>query len=156
MQKIIPCLWFDSNAEEAVAFYSSIFKDSKILTVTRYGKSGPGPEGMVMTIVFKLEGQVFMALNGGPQFKFTEAVSLMVKCETQAELDVLWDKLSDGGQKVKCGWVKDKFGLSWQITPTIIADIMREGDPVKADKLMKAILPMKKIDIDAIKQAVGV
>ncbi len=153
MPKITPCLWFDDNAQEAVNFYISIFKNSKITGVARYGDAGPGPKGSVMTIKFKLDGQEFLALNGGPHFKFTEAISLIVNCETQKEIDEMWEKLSKGGQEVQCGWLKDKYGLSWQIVPTILGKMMQDKDAQKSNRVMKAILQIKKLDIKILKQA---
>ena len=154
MQKITPFLWFNDNAEEAINFYVSIFKDSKIGTMTRYGDSGPGPKGALMTATFQLEGQQFMALNGGPHFKFTEAISLFVNCETQEEVDTLWDRLTaDGGQPSQCGWLKDKFGLSWQIIPSALGRLMHDEDPARAGRVMQAMLQMQKIDIRKLKQA---
>jgi predicted 3-demethylubiquinone-9 3-methyltransferase (glyoxalase superfamily) len=157
MQKITPFLWFDDKAEEAVTFYTSIFKNSKIGKIARYGDAGAQvsgrPKGTVMTVAFQLEGQEFVALNGGPQFKFTEAISFVVNCQTQDELDEYWQKLSDGGQEVQCGWLKDKYGLSWQIVPTILGEMLSDPDPKKAERVMKAMLQMKKIDIKGLKQA---
>jgi predicted 3-demethylubiquinone-9 3-methyltransferase (glyoxalase superfamily) len=153
MQKITPFLWFDGNAEEAVNFYTSIFKNSKILNVARYGEAGPGPAGSVMTATFQLQGQEFMALNGGPMFKFTEAISFLINCETQEEVDELWEKLSAGGEKSRCGWLKDKFGLSWQIVPTALGVMMQDKDPQKSKRVMKAMLQMDKIDIKKLRQA---
>ena len=153
MQKITPFLWFDNQAEEAANFYTSIFKNSKILGMSRYGEAGPGPAGSAMTVSFQLEGQEFTALNGGPEFNFTEAISFYVNCETQAEVDELWDKLTEGGQEVQCGWLKDKFGLSWQIIPTALSEYLSDPDPVKAQAAMKAMLQMKKIDIEGLKRA---
>lgn len=154
MQKITPFLWFDANAEEAVNFYLSIFKNSKILKVARYGDTGPGPAGTVMTISFQLEGQEFIALNGGPHFKFTEAISLSVSCETQEELDDYWSKLTaGGGQEVQCGWLKDKFGLSWQVNPPILAELLTDKDAKKAQRVMTAMMQMKKIDIAGLQRA---
>jgi predicted 3-demethylubiquinone-9 3-methyltransferase (glyoxalase superfamily) len=157
MQRITPFLWFDDKAEEAAAFYTSIFKNSKIGTIARYGDSGAEasgrPKGAVMTVAFQLDGQEFVALNGGPQYKFTEAVSFVVNCQTQEEVDEYWKKLSDGGQEVQCGWLKDKYGLSWQIVPTILNQMVSDPDPKKADRVMRAMLQMKKIDIKALKQA---
>ncbi|MBI5664628.1 MAG: VOC family protein [Nitrospirae bacterium] len=159
MQKITPCLWFDNQAEEAVNFYVSIFKNSKIMSVARYGEAGAEvsgrPKGSVMTIVFQLEGQEFMALNGGPIFKFNEAISLIVNCKTQAEVDVLWEKLSRGGDKNAqvCGWLKDKYGLSWQIVPTVLGEMLQDKDADKSERVMTAMLQMKKIDIKTLKQA---
>jgi predicted 3-demethylubiquinone-9 3-methyltransferase (glyoxalase superfamily) len=153
MQKITPFLWFDGNAEEAVNFYASIFKNSKILNVARYGEAGPGPAGSVMTATFQLQGQEFMALNGGPMFKFTEAISFLINCETQEEVDELWEKLSAGGEKSRCGWLKDKFGLSWQIVPTALGVMMQDKDPQKSKRVMNAMLKMDKIDIKKLRQA---
>src|SRR5712692_9053384 len=155
MQKITPFLWFDGKAEEAMNFYISIFRNSKIGSVTRYGEAGPGPKGMVMTATFQLDGQEFMALNGGPQFKFTEAISFLVNCETQEEVDELWVKLSEGGEKGRCGWLKDKYGLSWQIVPTVLGEILKDKDPEKSKRVMEAMLQMDKIDIKSLKQAYG-
>jgi predicted 3-demethylubiquinone-9 3-methyltransferase (glyoxalase superfamily) len=153
MQKIAPFLWFDDKAEEAMNFYVSIFKNSKIVSVTRYGVGGPGPQGTVMTARFQLDGQEFMALNGGPHFKFTEAISLFVNCETQQEVDELWEKLSEGGQKSRCGWLKDKYGLSWQIVPSVLGEMLRDKDAEKSKRVMMAMLQMDKIDIGTLKQA---
>ena len=153
MPLITPFLWFDNNAEEAMNFYVSVFKNSKIGKVTRYGEAGPGPAGSVMTVEFELDGQEFVGLNGGPHFKFTEAVSFTVRCETQEEIDYYWDKLSEGGQTSRCGWLKDKFGLSWQVEPRILGDLMADKDPEKAKRVMEAMLKMDKIDIEPIKRA---
>jgi len=153
MQKITPFLWFDSQAEEAATFYTSLFKNSKITGVGRYGEAGPGPKGAVMMVNFELDGQSFMALNGGPVFKFTPAISLFVNCETQAEVDELWEKLSAGGEKSRCGWLTDKFGLSWQIIPTILGKLMGDPDRKKAGQVMKAMLQMDKIDIKRLEEA---
>ena len=153
MQKITPFLWFDDNAEEAVNFYVSVFKNSKIGKVARYGKAGPGKEGTVMTVAFELEGQQFTALNAGPRFKFTEAISFVVNCETQKEVDEFWEKLSAGGEKVQCGWLKDKFGLSWQVVPTALEKMMSDSDPAKSNRVMKAMLQMVKLDIAELKRA---
>ena len=153
MQKISPFLWYNDNAEEAVNFYTSIFKNSKILAVARYGEGGPGPKGSVMTINFQIEGQEFIALNGGPHFKFNEAISFSVDCETQEEVDELWEKLSEGGQKSQCGWLKDKYGLSWQVNPRILGELLSDKDPEKAKRVMEAMLQMEKIDIKTLKQA---
>jgi predicted 3-demethylubiquinone-9 3-methyltransferase (glyoxalase superfamily) len=153
MQKITPFLWFDGNAEEAVNFYTSIFKDSKILGMSYYGDAGPGLKGSVMTASFILNGQEFIALNGGPHFKFTEAISFSVNCETQSEIDELWSKLSAGGEEQMCGWLKDKFGLSWQIVPPILGKLMSDKDPQKSKRVMQAMMKMKKIDISKLKQA---
>ena len=153
MQKITPFLWFDGNAEEAARYYISIFKNSKILEVARYGGAGPGPKGSVMIVRFQLEGQEFIALNGGPRFKFTEAISLAVTCDTQEEVDELWAKLSAGGHEGQCGWLKDRFGLSWQIVPSVVTKLVTDPDPEKSKRVMQAILQMKKIDIAHLKQA---
>jgi predicted 3-demethylubiquinone-9 3-methyltransferase (glyoxalase superfamily) len=153
MSKIKPCLWFDDNAEEAVNFYLSIFNNSKILNVSRYSEGAPRPAGSVLAIDFQLEGQDFTALNGGPEFKFTEAISFIVDVETQAELDDLWYRLSAGGEEVQCGWLKDKFGLSWQIVPSVLGELMANPDPVKAAKVTAALLKMKKLDIAALRRA---
>jgi predicted 3-demethylubiquinone-9 3-methyltransferase (glyoxalase superfamily) len=153
MQKITPFLWFDGKAEEAMNFYTSIFKNSKIGSLTRYGEGGPGPKGTVMTGRFELEGQEFMALNGGPQFKFTEAISLFVNCESQEEVDELWERLSQGGEKGQCGWLKDKYGVSWQIVPNVLGKLMGGNDPEKSKRVMQAMLRMQKIDIKALQQA---
>jgi predicted 3-demethylubiquinone-9 3-methyltransferase (glyoxalase superfamily) len=153
MQKITPFLWFDDKAEEAVNLYVSIFKNSKVLSVARYGEAGPGPKGTVMTAQFQLEGQEFIALNGGPQFQFTEAISFVVNCETQREVDELWARLTDGGRESQCGWLKDKYGLSWQIVPTILPKLLTDKDPKKSQSVMQVMLPMKKIDIQALQQA---
>jgi len=152
-QKITPYLWFNDNAEAAASFYVSIFKNSKILSVARYGEAGPGPKGTVMSITFQLEGQDFMALNGGPQFKFTEALSLFVNCTSQGEVDDLWAKLSAGGQAGPCGWLKDKFGLSWQIIPGVLGEMLEDKDPQKSKRVMEAMLKMSKIDIKRLTQA---
>jgi predicted 3-demethylubiquinone-9 3-methyltransferase (glyoxalase superfamily) len=153
MQKITPCLWFDNNAEEAMNFYVSIFKNSKTGTITRYGEGGPGAKGTVMSVTFQLDGQEFFALNGGPLFKFTEALSFFVNCETQAEVDELWERLLEGGQPSQCGWLKDKYGLSWQIIPSVLIKMLRDENPGKAKKVMEAMLQMTKIDISLLQQA---
>lgn len=153
MQKITPFLWFDNQAEEAVNFYVSLFKNSRITGVHRYGDAGPGPKGSVMMVNFELEGQQFMALNGGPHFKFTPAISLFVNCESQAEVDQLWDRLSEGGRKDRCGWLQDKYGLSWQIIPTALMTLMSDPDRKKAARVTKAMLQMDKIDIGKLEQA---
>jgi len=157
VQKIAPCLWFDDLAEEAAKFYVSIFDNSSLGTVTRYGKEGfevhGRPEGSAMTVSFRLDGQEFTALNGGPHFKFTEAISFVVNCQSQDEVDAYWEKLSAGGAEVQCGWLKDKFGLSWQIVPTVLPELLSAADPEKAQRVMKAMLAMKKLDIHALKQA---
>ncbi len=153
MQKITPFLWFDNQAEEAVNFYTSIFENSRIDKVVRHGEAGPGPAGSVMTMAFQLAGQKFTALNGGPHFKFTEAISFVVNCESQDEVDELWEKLTDGGKEVECGWLKDRFGLSWQIVPTALFKLLNDPDPVKSQNVMKAMLQMKKIDIKGLEKA---
>ena len=153
MQKITPFLWFDGKAEEAMNFYVSIFKNSKVGRVSRYGDAGPGPKGAVMSCAFQLEGQDFYALNGGPQFKFTPAISLFVNCETQQEVDALWEKLSAGGRKDQCGWLQDKYGVSWQIVPTTLGKLLGDKDPVKANRVMQAMMQMKKLDIKGLQQA---
>jgi predicted 3-demethylubiquinone-9 3-methyltransferase (glyoxalase superfamily) len=153
MKKITPFLWFDDKAEEAMNFYVSIFKNSKVGSVTRYGEAGPGPKGTVMTAAFQLDGQDFIALNGGPHFKFTEAISFSVDCKTQAEVDELWEKLSEGGQKSRCGWLKDRYGLSWQIVPTVLTEMLGDKDPEKSKRVMGAMLQMNKLDIKTLTQA---
>src|ERR1700674_5046669 len=153
MQEITPFLCFDGNAEEAMNFYVSIFKNSKVVSVTRYGEAGPGPKGTVMSATFQLEGQDFYALNGGPQFQFTPAISLFVNCETQQEVDELWEKLSEGGRKDRCGWLQDRYGLSWQVIPTTLGKLLRDKDPEKSNRVMKAMLQMDKIDIQRLKRA---
>jgi predicted 3-demethylubiquinone-9 3-methyltransferase (glyoxalase superfamily) len=154
MQKITPYLWFDNNAEEAINFYTSLFKNSKIIEMSRYPEGVPGQSGQVMTATFELEGQQFMALNGGPQFKFNESVSFLVDCDSQEEVDHFWNKLTEnGGEEQPCGWLKDKFGLSWQIIPRILGELMTDPDPAKSQRVMQAMLQMKKIDIAALKAA---
>ena len=153
MQKITPFLWFDNNAEEAVNYYVAIFKNSKIGNVVHYGDVGPGPKGTVMTIAFQLEGHEFIALNGGPVFKFNEAISLSVDCKTQQEVDDLWERLADGGQKGQCGWLKDRFGLSWQIVPSILVEMLQDKNGEKSKRVMEAILQMTKIDIARLQRA---
>jgi predicted 3-demethylubiquinone-9 3-methyltransferase (glyoxalase superfamily) len=153
LQKITPFLWFDSKAEEAANFYVSIFKNSKISSVARYGDAGPGPKGSVMMVVFQLEGQEFMALNGGPLYTFTPAISFSVNCKTQQEVDDLWDKLTAGGGEVECGWLRDKYGLSWQIIPMALMELMQDKDPVKSQRVFKAMLQMTKIDIEGLQRA---
>ena len=153
MQKITPFLWFDDKAEEAMNFYVSIFKNSKRGRISRYGEAGPGPKGTVMVATFQLEGQEFIALNGGPHFKFTEAISLVVSCETQDEVDAFWEKLSEGGAKGQCDWLKDKYGLSWQIVLTALGKLMSDPEPEKSKRVMTAMLQMKKLDINALKRA---
>ncbi|MET0517140.1 MAG: VOC family protein [Nitrospiraceae bacterium] len=157
MQKITPCLWFDDKGEEAAKFYVSIFKNSKLGKIARYGDAGAEvsgrPKGSVMTVTFQLEGQEFMALNGGPHFKFTEAISLVVNCKTQEEVDKMWEKLSAGGKEGVCGWLKDKYGLSWQLVPTAVEKMFQDKDAKKTERVMKALLHMKKLDITKLKQA---
>jgi len=157
MQKINPCLWFDDKAEEAAKFYVSIFKNSKLANITRYGEAGAEvsgrPTGSVMTVTFEIEGQEFVALNGGPHFKFSEAISFMVKCETQKEIDEMWEKLSQGGKEGQCGWLTDKYGLSWQIVSPVWDEMLRDKDVKKSERVMKAILQMSKPDIKTLKQA---
>ena len=152
--KITPFLWFENQAEQAANFYCSIFQNSKVGNIVRYGDAGPGPKGTVMIMTFQLAGQEFTALNGGPRFKFTEAISFVVNCETQQEIDYFWEKLTaDGGQESMCGWLKDKFGLSWQIVPTHLPQLMQSGDAKKSERVMQAILQMKKLDLAKLKQA---
>lgn len=153
MQSITPFLWFDDNAEEAMSFYTSIFDDSKILNVSRYGDTGPGPKGSVMSATFQLRGQEFMALNGGPHYTFSSAISFFVNCETQQEVDDLWGKLAAGGETLQCGWLRDKYGVTWQIIPTILGELLQDRDPEKSQNVMKAMLQMTKIDIAALRQA---
>jgi Uncharacterized protein conserved in bacteria len=153
MQKITPFLWFDGKAEEAMHFYVSIFKNSKVGAITRYGDAGPGPKGTVMVVTFQLDGQEFIALNGGPQFTFSPAISFVVNCETQEEVDAFWEKLSEGGEKLQCGWLRDKYGLSWQIVPTVLGEMMQDKDAEKSQRVMKAMLQMTKLDIKRLKQA---
>ena len=155
MQKITPFLWFDGNAEEAVNFYVSIFKDAKILNLSRYGEAGPGPKGTVMSATFQLQGQEFIALNGGPQFKFTPAISFFVHCQTQEEVDELWEKLSAGGRKDRCGWLTDKYGLSWQIIPDVLGKMLNDPDREKSKRVMTAMLQMDKIEVKKLEQAYG-
>jgi len=159
MQMITPCLWFNDQAEEAMRFYVSIFENSKVGRVTRYGEAGAKvsgrPKGSVMTATFEIGGQEFMALNGGPHFTLSEAVSFIVKCDTQKEIDTFWEKLSEGGEKGVCGWLKDKFGLSWQIVPTMLSDMMQDKDADKTNRVMQAILQMKKLDIARLQEAYG-
>jgi len=153
-QRITPFLWYDTQAEEAANFYVSIFKNSKVGLITRYGDTGPGKKGSVMTVAFELDGVQFTALNAGPQFPFTEAVSFVVNCETQEEIDYYWEKLSDGGgKKSRCGWLKDKFGLSWQVVPTVLVDMMHDNNREKSNRVMNAVMEMDKIDISALRKA---
>jgi predicted 3-demethylubiquinone-9 3-methyltransferase (glyoxalase superfamily) len=153
MQNIVTCLGFNNQAEEAVNFYTSIVKNSKILSTTRYGDAGPGPKGSLMVATFLLDGQEFMALNGGPPFTFSIGMSIVIKCETQAEIDEYWEKLSEGGQKVQCGWLTDKFGVSWQIVPRVLGELASDPNPAKSQSVMRAMLQMKKLDIAKLKEA---
>ena len=154
MQKITPFLWFDDNAEEAMSFYVSVFGDAEVVSVSRYGEKGPGPAGTVMSATFRLHGQEFIALNGGPQkFAFSEAISFFVHCETQEEVDELWNKLTEAGEPGQCGWLKDRFGLSWQIVPAALGELLNDPDPERSQRVMKAMLQMSKIDIQGLKQA---
>jgi predicted 3-demethylubiquinone-9 3-methyltransferase (glyoxalase superfamily) len=153
LQKITPCLWFNGQAEEAANFYVSIFNNSKILNIAHYSKAGPGSAGSVMTVSFQLDGQEFLALNGGPLFQFTEATSFIVYCETQDEVDTFWEKLSAGGEEVQCGWLKDKYGLSWQIVPTVLSELMSQSAPEKSQKVMSALLQMRKLNIETLLKA---
>lgn len=157
MQKITPCLWFDSQAEEAAKFYVSLFKNSRVGKITRYGESGSAvsgrPKSSVLTVSFQLEGQEYTALNGGPTFKLSEAVSFVINCETQQEVDDFWEKLSKGGETQPCGWLKDRYGLSWQVVPTVLPELLQDKDAAKAERVMKAMLQMRKIDIRQLKQA---
>jgi len=155
MQKINPFLWFDDEAEEAMNFYISIFKNSRVVSISRYGDAGPGPKGKVMVASFELEGQKFMALNGGPGFAFSEAISFLVDCETQEEVDYLWEKLCEGGKPSRCGWLKDKFGLSWQIVPSILGQLMSDPDPEKSKRVLQAMMQMVKLDIEGLRRAAG-
>lgn len=155
MQKITPFLWFNNQAEEAMKFYTSIFKDSKIGRISRFGEGGPGPDGKFLTGTFQINGQEFMVLDGGPQFSFTPAISFFVNCETQEEIDELWEKLSEGGTKDQCGWLKDKYGLSWQIVPTILGELMNAKDKERSKRVVDAMLKMKKLDIRQLKEAYG-
>jgi predicted 3-demethylubiquinone-9 3-methyltransferase (glyoxalase superfamily) len=154
MQKITPFLWFDDQAEEAVNFYVSVFKNSKVTGATRYSEDGPGPKGSVMTVAFVLDGQEFVALNGGPRIKFTEAISFVVNCETQDEIDHYWEKLSsDGGEEVQCGWLTDKYGLSWQVVPTLLGKLVQDKDGARTQRVMHALMQMKKLDIATLQHA---
>jgi predicted 3-demethylubiquinone-9 3-methyltransferase (glyoxalase superfamily) len=153
MQKITPFLWFDDKAEEAANFYCSIFKNSKISNIMRYGEAGPGPKGSVMSATFQIDGQEFIALNGGPVFTFSPAISFFVDCKTQEEVDELWEKLSDGGEKQRCGWLKDKYGLSWQIVPTALGEMLQGKDAERSKRVMEAMMQMDKIDIDGLRRA---
>jgi predicted 3-demethylubiquinone-9 3-methyltransferase (glyoxalase superfamily) len=153
MHEITPCLWFDTEGEEAATFYTSVFPNSKIVEVARYGEAGPRPAGTVMTVSFELDGQKFVALNGGPDFTFNEAISFQVMCKTQEEVDAFWSKLSEGGEEGPCGWLKDKYGVSWQITPTALPELLGDSDPAKSQRVMEAMLQMQKIEIDALERA---
>jgi predicted 3-demethylubiquinone-9 3-methyltransferase (glyoxalase superfamily) len=153
MHDITPCLWFDTEGEEAAKLYTSVFPNSRILDISRYGSAGPRPEGTVMTVSFELDGRKFLALNGGPQFSFTEAVSFQVSCETQEAVDAFWSALSEGGEEGPCGWLKDRFGLSWQIVPTRLPELLGDPDAEKAQRVMQAMLQMKKIEIDELERA---
>jgi predicted 3-demethylubiquinone-9 3-methyltransferase (glyoxalase superfamily) len=153
VQGITPFLWFDDQAEEAANLYVSLFPNSKVQGVTRHGEAGPGEPGTVMTVDFELDGRPFVALNGGPQFKFTEAISFVINCETQEEVDELWEKLSEGGEKGPCGWLKDKYGVSWQVVPILLEQLIRDPDPEKSQRVMKAMLEMGKIEIEPLKRA---
>ncbi len=155
MKPITPCLWFDTQGEEAAEFYTSVFPNSKIAAITRYGSAGPRAEGMVMTVTFELNGQSFMALNGGPDFTFNEAISLEVLCENQEEVDNYWGTLSEGGEEGPCGWLKDKFGVSWQIVPSRLYELIQDPDPEKSQRAMEAMLGMKKIEIEGLERAVA-
>jgi predicted 3-demethylubiquinone-9 3-methyltransferase (glyoxalase superfamily) len=153
MQKITPCLWFDTEGEEAAQFYTSLFPNSRIVDVTRYGSAGPRPEGSVMTVDFELDGQRFIALNGGPQFKFNEAISLEVDCENQEEVDKYWNALTEGGEEGPCGWLKDKYCVSWQIVPRVLIELISDPDQEKAQRVIAAMLKMQKIEIDELERA---
>jgi len=153
MQKITPCLWFDTQGEEAANFYTSVFKNSRITDISRYGEAGPRPAGTVMTVAFELDGQPFVALNGGPEFTFNEAVSFQINCANQDEVDHYWNSLTEGGQEGPCGWLKDKFGVSWQVVPTALSELLNDPDPGRSQRAMKAMLQMGKIDIETIRKA---
>jgi predicted 3-demethylubiquinone-9 3-methyltransferase (glyoxalase superfamily) len=153
MQKTRPCLWFDTQAEDAAKFYTSVFKNSEITEISRYGEAGPGPAGSVLTVAFTLDGDEYLALNGGPEFTFNEAVSFQINCDTQAEVDHFWNNLSDGGEEGPCGWLKDRFGLSWQVVPTALPRLLSDPDPERANRAMKAMLSMGKLDIAALEKA---
>jgi len=153
MQKITPFLWFDDKAEQAANFYVSVFQNSKIASITRYGEAGPGPKGSVMSTTFQLDGQEFIALNGGPMFTFSPAISFFVHCESQEEVDKLWEKLSEGGEKQRCGWLKDKYGVSWQIVPTVLGQMLSDRDGERSKRVMNAMFQMDKLDIKTLKQA---
>jgi predicted 3-demethylubiquinone-9 3-methyltransferase (glyoxalase superfamily) len=151
--RIRTCLWFDGQAEEAAQFYTGSFPNAHIGAVHRYGEVGPGKKGTVMLVTFEIDGQDFMALNGGPQFQFSPAISLIARCQTQAELDQLWERLSEGGEKQQCGWLRDKYGVSWQVVPTALEELMAQADPTQAERMMKAVLQMTKLDIEGLRQA---
>ena len=153
MQKITPFLWFNGQAEEAMQFYTSVFPDSRVVDVMRYGDAGPGPKGSVMSCTFELEGQAFIALNGGPMFQFSPAISFFVKCATQAEVDSLWEKLADGGRVQQCGWLQDRYGVSWQVVPTVLGTMLQDADRAKSSRVMKAMMKMVKLDIAALERA---
>ncbi|CAA9274653.1 MAG: 3-demethylubiquinone-9 3-methyltransferase [uncultured Acidimicrobiales bacterium] len=153
LSKIIPCLWFDTQAEDAANFYTGVFPNSRVVNVSHYGSAGPRPEGMVMVVDFELQGQPFVALNGGPEFTFNEAVSFQVSCESQDEVDGYWTKLTDGGQEIACGWLKDRFGLAWQIVPTVLDELVRDPDPERSQRAMKAMMGMTKFDIAELQRA---
>jgi predicted 3-demethylubiquinone-9 3-methyltransferase (glyoxalase superfamily) len=153
MPKTIPCLWFDTKGEDAAEFYTSIFPNSKITEVSRYGSAGPRPDGMAMTVAFVLDGQEYVALNGGPEYTFSEAISFQISCDSQDELDEYWTKLTEGGEEGPCGWLKDKFGLSWQVVPTALAELLRDPDPARVQRAMHAMLQMKKIDVNELRRA---
>lgn len=153
MQMVTPCLWFDTQGEDAAKFYTTVFRNSRILDVARYGAAGPRPEGSVMTVTFELDGQRFVALNGGPEFTFNEAISFQVSCQTQEEVDYFWSRLSEGGQEGPCGWLKDRYGVSWQIVPIALTELLSDPDPGRSQAVMKAMLGMHKIDIDALQRA---
>ena len=153
MHEITPCLWFDTDGEEAAKLYTSVFPNSKIVDVARYGSAGPRPEGTVMTVSFELDGQKFVALNGGPNFTFSEAISFQVSCKTQEEVDAFWSKLSEGGEEGPCGWLKDKYGVSWQIIPTALPELLADSDPERSQRVMQAMLKMRKIEIDELERA---
>jgi predicted 3-demethylubiquinone-9 3-methyltransferase (glyoxalase superfamily) len=153
MPKLTPCLWFDTESEQAATFYTSVFKNSRILSVERYGEAGPRPAGSVMTVSFELDGHEFVALNGGPEFTFNESVSFMVDCGSQEEVDYYWERLSEGGEESQCGWLKDKYGVSWQVIPSVLQELLTDSNPAKAQAAMKAMLQMGKIDIEILKRA---
>jgi predicted 3-demethylubiquinone-9 3-methyltransferase (glyoxalase superfamily) len=153
MRKITPCLWFDTEGEDAATFYTSVFPNSRIVEIARYGSAGPRPEGMVMTVSFELDGQKFIALNGGPEFTFNESISFEVECDTQEEVDAFWSKLSEGGEEGPCGWLKDRYGVSWQVVPRRLTELLQDPDREKSQRVMRAMLGMKKIEVDALERA---